>query len=101
MGIFDSLGDALGSVWHAVSGTMNEDDKRNARYAMQDQINLYRKQTELSESEIARKRSEEIVEKRRIEEKQIRALRRNFSPGGFLDSGSVGSGAPISDKLGA
>lgn len=61
-------------------------DKRAAAEAMRAQVDAYRKQTELAEGEIARKRDEENTQRRRIEEKMIRGKRRGFAPSGFLDN---------------
>lgn len=52
--------------------------------AINDQVSAYREMTEITKAEIARKRGEEVTEKRRIEEKQIRALRRNNRSQGLL-----------------
>ena len=69
-----------------------------ARYEMQDlmeqQMRAYREQTELTREEINRKRNEQASEKRRIQEKQIRSLRRNYRPAGML-----GVGAPASEDM--
>jgi hypothetical protein len=58
------------------------------RYMMQDQMKAYKDQTELTRQEIDRKRAEGAAEKRRVEEKQIRSLRRNYRPQGLLGSGA-------------
>lgn len=74
--------------------------KEQAKLA-NEQIKAYREQTEISKAELDRKRGEEQVEKRRVEEKQIRGLRRNFRSPGLLGSGGGVGGNPVSDKLGA
>ncbi len=96
MGIFDKIGDALGSVFHAVTGTMNASEKRQQKQAIQSQVDYYRKQSEISDSQISQAREQQMVEKRRINEKQIRSLRRSFRPAGLLDSTS----GDIADNLG-
>lgn len=96
MGIFDKVWDVVTDIGHAVTGMPTAAEKRTRERLMNDQIAAYKRQTELAESEIARKREEQLAEKRRIEEKQVRSLRRNFRPAGFLDSGSDG----MSNKLG-
>lgn len=65
------------------------------RYAMNDQIRDYKELTAITKAETDRKRGEQAMEKRRIEEKQIRSLRRNFRPAGFLDNA-----AGVNEKLG-
>lgn len=76
-----------GDLVKGALGLPTADEKRKQAQAIQGQVDAYKKQTELAQSEIDRKRGEEQIEKRRIEEKQIRSLRHNFKPAGFLDSG--------------
>lgn len=74
------------------------------------QANAYKEQTKLAQEEINRKREEQAVERRRIDEKQIRSLRRNRSARGFLGSAAPATPAKqglspldesgMSDKLG-
>ncbi len=61
------------------------------------QIAAYKKQTEISESQLAQSREMKLKETKRIQEKQIRSLRRGMSRPGFLDSGAVET---TSSKLG-
>jgi hypothetical protein len=64
-----------------------------------DQIKAYKDQTELSRAELNKTRNEQAIEKRRIQEKQIRSLRRNYRSTGIL--GTVQTTPPdMSDKLG-
>jgi len=56
--------------------------------AVNQQVDAYREMTEITKQEIARKRDEENAEKRRIEEKQIRSLRRNYRSQGLLGQGA-------------
>lgn len=79
-------------------GMPNADDRRKQMAGINEQVKFYRNQTNIANSEIARARDQQLVEKRRIEEKQIRSLRRNFRPAGFMDSGSDEG---MSNKLGA
>lgn len=90
------LWDKATDVAHAVTGIPTADEKRNQQKAVNDQIKAYREQTAITKAEIDRKRGEEAVEKRRIQEKQIRSLRRNFRPAGFLNTG-----ADVTQPLGA
>jgi len=91
MGLWDKFTDIL----HDVSGVPTADEKRNAASQANAQIGLYKKQSELAQGELARAKDAQDSQKRRIQEKQIRGLRRNFRPAGFLDN-AVGT----SDKLG-
>jgi len=70
-----------------------------ARYMMNDQMKQYKEQTELTKQELNRARDEKEAEKRRIEEKQIRTLRRNYRTAGIL-GGSSNSQPDMNDKLG-
>lgn len=70
-----------------------------ARYAMNDQMKMYKEQTEITKQEIARKQNEEAVEKRRIEEKQIRTLRRNYRSSGIL-GGAASTQPDMNQQLG-
>ena len=94
------------AVKYSTFGIVDPEKSRHAeaeqRYAMQAQVQSYKDQTELTRQEIATKKGEEAVEKRRVEEKQIRSLRRNYSARGFLGSGQApdNSQPGMSDKLG-
>jgi len=96
MGIFGKIGDWAEGIYHDVTGTKNASQKRQEKQLINTQIQAYKDQTELAKNEITRKQGEEQVEKRRIEEKQIRNLRRSNRPSGFMDSGG-----DLPDKLGS
>lgn len=82
MGLWDTITDFA----HDVTGIPTAKQRREQANMMADQIRAYREQTELTKKEIARKRSEEAAERRRINEKQIRSLRRNYRASSFLGS---------------
>lgn len=75
------------------------------RYQVNDQMKAYKDAAEITRQEIERKRGEEKAEKRRIEEKQIRALRGRFRSQGIMGGQPVGAGASAApgttNKLGA
>ena len=73
-------------IWHAATGTPSSAEKRKQQQLMNQQIKDYQAQTELSKNELARAKDEQVAEKRRIQEKQIRSLRRTSSSKGFLGS---------------
>lgn len=98
MHIFQGIERAASRIYHGVTGTLSSKEKRDMARQMADQVNIYKQQTELAESEIARKRDEELQQKRMIEEKQIRSLRHSYRPAGFMDV-NAGSGE-MTDKLG-
>jgi hypothetical protein len=96
MSIFRKLWDTVTDIGHGLTGLPTAKEKRSQQQIMTDQIKAYREQTAIAKAELERKRGEEAIEKRRINEKQIRSLRRNFRPSGFLDTG-----ADVSKSLGA
>lgn len=99
MGVLDDIWDAVTDFGHAVTGIPTAEEKRNQQRMIQEQIDAYKEQTEITRQELARKKDEEATEKRRIEEKQIRSLRRNYRGQGFL--GGAASDQPgMSAKLG-
>ena len=66
----------------------------------------YKDQTELAAKQLEETRAQKDVEKRRINEKQIRSLRNNYRPsGGLLNSQSaqteLGTSSNLPNKLGA
>lgn len=96
MSIWGKITDFVTDIAHGVTGLPTARERRSQQNIMSEQIKAYREQTAIAKSEIDRKRGEEVIEKRRINEKQIRSLRRNFRPAGFLDTGS-----DVSNQLGA
>ena len=78
-------------------------DTKNARnHQINQQMKAYKDQTELTRQQIDAVRNEKDAQKRRINEKQIRALRRNYSgasTAGFLGSQSTDQPG-MSSKLG-
>lgn len=92
MSFFGKVLDKATDIAHQVTGIPTADEKRNQQRALADQIKAYRDQTEIAKGELATKKSEEIAQKRRVEEKQIRTLRRNYRAQSFL--GGLTSGQP-------
>lgn len=88
-------GGIISDVWHGVTGSPTAKQMRAQMNLANEQMNLYREQTRIAQEELDRKRDEMASEKRRVEEKQVRALRRNFRPAGFLDNQD-----DLSNKLG-
>ncbi len=77
-----------------------QDDKKAAQNAMNEQIKAYKEQTELTRNELANKANEQAVQKRRIDEKQIRALRRSYRAGGALLGTQQTNQPDMNSKLG-
>ena len=66
-----------------------------------DAAEAQRKQSEITQDEINSARAAQDVEKRRIEEKQIRAMRNQYRPtGGFLNNQALGGQSTLPNKLG-
>lgn len=88
----DFAEDVAGNAYHMVTGTPNaaqEREKKAQQNAMNEQIKSYKDQTALSQKMLADTQAQKDVERRRINEKQIRALRNSYrAPGGFLNNGS-------------
>lgn len=97
MGIFSKIWDVATDIGHAVTGIPTADDKRNQAKMVRDQVEAYKKQTELTRSELARTQAEKATERRRVQEKQIRALRGSYRSPNIIDSAQIG----VSPKLGA
>lgn len=96
MGLWNYLTDKA----HDLTGIPTEDEKRHQKKAMREQMEAYKSQTELNRQMINEKRNAEAAEKRRIEEKQIRSLRRNYRPPGAMLGGGATTGEGMSNKLG-
>jgi len=126
MGLFGEIGKVLAGglafaghalehgvarVYHSATGVPTASEKRDQASAVRDQINAYKEQTSIASKQVEEARQSKDVEKRRIEEKQIRSLRRNYRPpGGLLGSqggipspkslSSVSETPEVSSKLG-
>jgi hypothetical protein len=103
MGFFSDAWDTVTDIGHAVTGIPTADEKRNAQKLIRDQVNAYKEMSEISKQEIASKKNELAVEKRRVDEKQIRSLRRNYRPQGIMGAAGTSSTTiepGMSQKLG-
>ncbi len=94
------LNDKGTDLFHSITGIPTAAEKRAVQNQINDQIKSYKEQTELTRKELTNKANEQAVQKRRIEEKQVRALRRNYRAGVAL-LGTQQTGQPdMSSKLG-
>jgi hypothetical protein len=100
--------DSLSHLWHGITGTPTSAEKRDQKSMIKEQIDAYKKQTEIAEKQIAETRAEKDIQKRKVNEKQIRSLRNNYRPsGGFLNNQGLSAGSNsavqsgLSNKLGA
>jgi hypothetical protein len=104
MGLFDFVKDValqpfkMGKgILDSLTGQPSSAEKK----LMKEQMQAYRDQSELTKNEINRAKDEQVAEKRRIQEKQIRALRGRASSRGFLGTTSPEASTPgTSAKLG-
>lgn len=97
-GLVQTVGDTI-DVVKGLVGLPTKSDQEDQKRMMNEQIRSYREQTELTRQELARKKDETSAQKRRIEEKQIRSLRRNYRPQKLLGSSTSGDEG-MSNKLG-
>lgn len=94
-------------LFNTITGRPSAEQKRAMSNQINDQIRAYKEQTELSRQQLSKTRAEEAAQKRIIQEKQIRSIRRNYrSPGligavqGNLGDSASGSQSGMSSKLG-
>lgn len=104
-GAINKIHDAAGTAWHNITGTPNADEKRNQQAAINEQIKSYKDASDLSIQELQKVQGEKDVQKRLINEKQIRSLRNNYRPsGGFLNNqnspDNLGNNNQLTNKLG-
>jgi len=97
------IGNVEGGLFNKLLGRPSQDDIRNQRNAINDQIKAYKDQTALEQKQLDETRAQTDVAKRQVQEKQIRSLRRNYRSQG-LGVGMLGTGQPaandMSDQLG-
>lgn len=74
------------------------EQERDQRYAVNAQIKAYQDQTALARQQLDEARQATEAEKRRVEEKQIRALRRNYRAQG---AGMLGVGTSATQDMNA
>lgn len=70
--------------------------EKEQREMINNQIKAYKEQTELTRQQLNETRSQMDADKRRVQEKQIRSLRRNFRP---MGSGFLGVGASSTQDM--
>jgi hypothetical protein len=102
-----NIGNWEGGLFNKLTGRPSADQLRQQQQQIADQVKAYQDQTELTKQQLDATRAATDVEKKRVESKQIRALRNNYrSPitGGGGGGGMLGQGqtpAPgITDNLG-
>ncbi len=124
MSFFKSLGHALtGGLAYAhkkvrdpieglankLTGNKSAAEKRGEASLINEQIKSYKDQTAMAQKEIDAARAEKDVQKRKVNEKQIRSLRNSYRPAGGLLNNQAGralgadqnNSAGLPNKLGA
>ena len=100
-GAFNQARDYEEGVFNKITGRPSSEDTRNQAKMVQDQIKAYQDQTALAKQQLDEARDATNIQKRRVEEKQIRSLRRNYRAAG---AGMLGVGASdtpdMNQKLG-
>lgn len=81
----DKLDNKLGAAFNRITGHLSAAERREQANQVNEQVKAYKEQSNLAKSELDRVRGEQATEKRRINEKQIKQLRRHFRPAGLLD----------------
>jgi hypothetical protein len=104
MGLFDSIVDVIKAPYELGKGLFDKITGRpdkDQQKLMNEQMKAYKEQSALTRDELNRVKDEQVAEKRRIQEKQIRALRGRSSSRGFLGTTSPEATTPgTSTKLG-
>lgn len=83
-------------AFNAITGRQSAADRREQDRLVNDQIKAYQDQTALARQQLDEARAATAAEKRRVEEKQIRALRRNYRSASV---GLLGVGSPASQDM--
>lgn len=90
-----NIGNWEGSLFNKVTGRPNAAQQRAQQQQIQDQVKAYQDQTNLERKQIDDARSAEESQKRLIQQKQIRNLRRSYrAPGSTAGVGMLGQGQP-------
>jgi hypothetical protein len=94
--------DQVEGLANKILGRPSAAEKREQANVINDQIQAYKNQTEITQRELQSKQAEQAAEKRRINEKQIRTLRNSYRPNisGFLNNQALGVGSGLNNKLG-
>ena len=83
MSLFSFLGDVVSRVTGGETSGERKKKERDQKRMMNEQIKAYQNQTQITRQELANTKEQEVAEKRRIQEKQIRSLRRTNRSYGF------------------
>jgi hypothetical protein len=95
---FKKVEDFGGSLFNKITGRPSAEQTRAQQQLVTDQVKAYQDQTNLERQQVDEARNSEAVEKRRIQEKQIRSLRRNYRAPSS-GAGLLGQGQPATDDI--
>lgn len=93
---WDRVGNQAGAAFNKITGHPSAEDRRNQANLINEQVKAYQDQTALTRSQLDQTRAQTLGEKRRIEEKQIRALRGNYRA---QNIGLLGVGSPATSDM--
>lgn len=82
----DRVDNSLGALYNRITHNPSAAERRAQASQIAEQVDAYKQQTELSKQELNATRDQQVAEKRKINEKQIRSLRNKFRPAGFLNN---------------
>jgi hypothetical protein len=92
-----------GGIWNKITGRPSAAQTRVQQQQIEnqvkDQVKAYQDQTNLERQELADARNAQDVQKRQIQEKQIRSMRRSYSAPRSGSGGLLGQGQPVSDDV--
>lgn len=87
---------AGGGIFNKITGNMSAAERRAQQRLISEQINAYKDQTMLARQQLDSTRAQSNTEQRRVDEKQIRALRRNYRAQG---AGLLGIGKSATEDM--
>jgi len=96
-GLFRQIGGETKKVLHITPTNAQKRANEETNRQISDQIGAYKEQTELTRNQLNEARASQETEQRRIQEKQIRALRRSSRAAG---AGMLGVGQPATQDIG-
>ncbi len=99
-GILTKSWDISTTLYHKATGIPTEKEKRRERHQINDQIRAYKEQSNLAREQLNEVRAQKEAEKRRVNEKQIRALRGTYRSRGLLGGQVTPTEEGMSTKLG-
>src|ERR1017187_7286974 len=88
-----------GATLGAYDPEKSRENDRDQRDMVNAQMKAYKDQTELTREQLNKTQAATDAEKRRVEEKQIRSMRRNYRAPNAGMSGMLGTGEPATGDM--